>query len=39
LQGPACIEVCPTKAIYSIDAKVLADSSRKRREQAAAEQL
>ena len=38
-QGPACIEVCPTKAIYTIDARVLADSARRRREQAAAAQL
>ena len=34
-QGPACIEVCPTKAIYSIDSKVLSENARKRREQAA----
>jgi electron transport protein HydN len=33
--GPACIEVCPTKAIYCIDAAALADRARKRREQAA----
>ena len=34
-QGPSCIEVCPTKAITTIDAKVLEDNSRKRRERAA----
>jgi len=34
-QGPSCIEVCPTKSIYSIDAAVLAETARKRREQAA----
>ncbi len=38
-QGPACIEVCPTKALYTIDAKVLEDKARKRREQAALAQL
>ncbi len=38
-QGPSCIEVCPTKSIYTIDAKVLADNIRKRREQAAVAQL
>jgi electron transport protein HydN len=38
-QGPSCIEVCPTKAIYTIDAKVLSDSLRKKREQAALAQL
>jgi len=38
-EGPSCIEVCPTKAIYTIDAKALADSIRKRREQAAVAQL
>jgi electron transport protein HydN len=35
LQGPSCIEVCPTNAIYTIDALVLAERTRKRREQAA----
>jgi electron transport protein HydN len=34
-EGPSCIEVCPTKAIYTIDAKVLSDNLRKKREQAA----
>jgi electron transport protein HydN len=34
-QGPACMEVCLTKAIYIIDAKVLTDNLKKRREQAA----
>jgi electron transport protein HydN len=34
-QGPSCIEVCPTKAISLIDARVLEESTRKRREQAA----
>jgi electron transport protein HydN len=38
-KGPVCMEVCPTKAIYSIDAKVLADNTRKRREQAAVAQM
>ncbi len=38
-QGPSCIEVCPTKSIYTIDAKVLADNLRKKREQAAIAQL
>jgi electron transport protein HydN len=33
--GPACIEVCPTKAISVIDAAVLAEAARKRREHAA----
>jgi electron transport protein HydN len=37
--GPACIVVCPTKAIYSIDAKVLSDNLRKKREQAAVAQM
>jgi electron transport protein HydN len=36
-QGPACIEVCPTKSISTIDAKVLEDASRRRRERAAAQ--
>jgi len=34
-KGPACAEVCPTKAISVIDAGVLAEASRKRREHAA----
>jgi electron transport protein HydN len=34
-QGPSCMEVCLTKAIYIIDAKVLSDNMKKRREQAA----
>ena len=34
--GPACVEVCPTKAIYVIDSAVLALASLKRREHAAA---
>jgi electron transport protein HydN len=34
-QGPACIEVCPTKAISTIDAQVLEKRISKRREQAA----
>jgi electron transport protein HydN len=34
-KGPACLEVCPTKALYLIDAAVLAEATRKRREQAA----
>jgi electron transport protein HydN len=34
-QGPSCLEVCLTKAIYIIDAKVLSDNMKKRREQAA----
>jgi electron transport protein HydN len=38
-QGPSCIEVCPTKAIYTIDAKVLSDNLRKKREQAAVAQM
>jgi electron transport protein HydN len=38
-QGPSCIEVCLTKAIYTIDAKVLSDNVRKKREQAAVAQL
>lgn len=33
--GPACIEVCPTKAISLVDAIVLADAARQRREHAA----
>ena len=33
--GPACVEVCPTKAISVIDAVVLAEASRRRREHAA----
>ncbi len=37
--GPACLEVCPTKAIYTIDAKVLADRLQKKREQAAIAQM
>jgi electron transport protein HydN len=38
-KGPACLEVCPTKAIYTIDAKVLEDNLRKKREQAAVAQM
>jgi electron transport protein HydN len=38
-QGPSCIEVCLTKAIYIIDANVLTESIRKRREQAAVAQI
>ena len=34
--GPACVEVCPTKAIYVIDAAVLAEAALKRREHSAA---
>jgi len=37
--GPKCLEVCPTKAIYTIDAKVLADKLQKKREQAAIAQM
>jgi electron transport protein HydN len=33
--GPACAEVCPTKAISVIDSVVLAEAARRRREQAA----
>lgn len=33
--GPACVAVCPTKAISVIDADVLAKASRKRREHTA----
>ncbi len=33
--GPACVGVCPTKAISVIDAGVLAEASRKRREHTA----
>ena len=36
--GPACVQVCPTKAIYVIDSAVLALAARKRREHAAAAQ-
>lgn len=36
--GPACLQVCPTKALYLIDAAVLAEAQRKRREQAAVAQ-
>lgn len=35
VNGPACVEVCPTKAIYVIDSAVLALAARKRREHAA----
>lgn len=35
VQGPACIEVCPTKAISTIDAEALENNLRRRREQAA----
>jgi len=38
-EGPSCLEVCPTKAIYTIDAQVLADNLRKKREQAAVAQM
>lgn len=38
-KGPACIEVCPTKAISTIDAKVLEDRLKRRREQAAIAQM
>jgi len=38
-EGPSCKEVCPTKAIYTIDAQVLADNIRKKREQAAVAQM
>jgi electron transport protein HydN len=38
-EGPSCIEVCPTKAIYTIDAKVLSDNLKKKREQAAVAQM
>jgi electron transport protein HydN len=38
-KGPACLEVCPTKAIYTIDAKVLEDNLRRKREQAAVAQM
>jgi electron transport protein HydN len=38
-KGPSCIEVCPTKAIYTIDAKVLTDNLKKKREQAAVAQM
>ena len=34
--GPACVEVCPTKAIYVIDSAVLALAALKRREHTAA---
>jgi len=37
--GPACAEVCPTKAISVIDAVVLADAGRKRREHTAMAQV
>jgi len=37
-EGPACLQMCPTKAIYLIDAAVLAEATRKRREQAAVAQ-
>jgi electron transport protein HydN len=37
--GPACIGVCPTKSISTIDAKVLEDRLKKRREQAAIAQM
>ncbi len=33
--GPACIQVCPTKAISVIDSAVLAEAVRRRREHAA----
>ncbi len=38
-EGPSCIEVCPTKAVYTIDAKVLSDKLQKKREQAAVAQM
>jgi electron transport protein HydN len=34
-EGPACLQVCLTKAISIIDAQVLADNLKKRREKAA----
>ena len=34
-QGPSCIEVCPTKSVYTIDAQALEARLQKRREQAA----
>jgi electron transport protein HydN len=34
--GPACVEVCPTKAIYVIDSAVLALAALRRREHSAA---
>ena len=34
--GPACVEVCPTKAIYVVDSAVLATAALKRREHSAA---
>lgn len=35
-EGPACIQVCPTKALYLINGEVLAARMRTKREQAAA---
>jgi len=35
-EGPACLEVCPTKAISLVDGEVLAERLRVRREHAAA---
>jgi electron transport protein HydN len=35
-EGPACIQVCPTKALSSINSKVLQDKLQIKREQAAA---
>jgi electron transport protein HydN len=37
--GPACVEVCPTRALSVIDSIVLADAGRKRREHAAMAQV
>jgi electron transport protein HydN len=36
--GPACVEVCPTKAISVIDAALFAQAGRKRREHTATAQ-
>jgi electron transport protein HydN len=36
--GPACVRVCPTKAIYVIDAEVLALAGRERRKHTATAQ-
>ncbi|MDR3410332.1 MAG: 4Fe-4S dicluster domain-containing protein [Formivibrio sp.] len=34
-EGPACVTVCPTKALHLVDRKVMASTLRKRQEQAA----
>ncbi len=34
-EGPACLKVCPTKAISLVDSNALAERARRRREQAA----